>query len=100
MERNQNPITNPNIDSEIHPDDGEPITSKITLLYLVKNFYWLWIKPNKFFNYVNAKLTSFAVVLCVGHVRLLFLVLVSAGNTVTSRYHPDGVVKRTWCFFR
>lgn len=66
MEENQNPIVNPNIDPEITSgNNSESKSSEITLLYLLKNFYWLWIKPNKFFNHVNAKMTSFAVALCV-----------------------------------
>ncbi|MGJ8663033.1 MAG: hypothetical protein ACSHWU_05245 [Marinicella sp.] len=62
MEPNQNPIVNPNSDTDFN-DDSTP--SNITFIYLVKNFYWLWIKPNKFFNHVNAKVTTYAVILCV-----------------------------------
>ena len=62
MEQNENPVATLNIE----PDSSSENTSKeITLIHLFKNFFWLWIQPNRFFINVNAKLTSIAVVLCV-----------------------------------
>ncbi len=62
MEAKQNPITNPNADPVTNNESVKP---EINLGYILKNFYWLWIKPNRFFNQVNAKVTSFAVIVCV-----------------------------------
>ncbi|MFK8011293.1 MAG: hypothetical protein AB8B80_04580 [Marinicellaceae bacterium] len=62
MEQKSLETSNHNLDSDIN---NESFSKEITLFYLIKNFYWLWIKPNNFFNQVNAKVTSFAVVICI-----------------------------------